>query len=461
MDASVDVPIPEDENSGEIERLEAILDGHLRMIQYLQNIHDAQFAPYCSLFIDRIETEIVPILEEAIVAAKILTAMDQPLPRMTVQNLIKRIEEGFDLPAYEGGALHQTIEALNEACGLLNDTLERGEHQFGHLRRLVELLETDLRIVDNAGEKEPEAVFLPTLELLRGVIQQQTSVLLEHKARLKQLMAELSVRPEGALVDALMLYFSRLFAATKDTAWIEQQEEPEHYTERLVEGMLPSQSIRFLSGEGQLMLGKFTGNTTSWLDMKARLEGHQYWISELFSTFPSGHALAQPLLLMMQATERRSQRVDDQILYQRALVDLERIGSSMSGVRGSERVFSLEKLRLEALMVYSLYLPWRDVSERQSLHVVSHPFGLHFALGLVAYIERRMKPLYALLQLKKIDTCSLTSIARHYESIGIRVPTNFLSSQNRCSPRCCDALRLASALKLRRCSSLRSSHQVS
>ena len=87
-----------------------------------------------------------------------------------------------------------------------------------------ELLESDLLIVDHAGEKEPEAVLLPTLELLRGVIQQQTSVLLEHKARLKQLTAELSVRPEGALVDALMLYFSRLFAATKDTAWIEQQD---------------------------------------------------------------------------------------------------------------------------------------------------------------------------------------------------------------------------------------------
>ena len=105
MDASVDAPSPVGENPADVERLEAILDGHLRMIQYLQNIHDAQFAPYCSLFIDRIETEIVPILEEAIVAAKILTAMDQPLPRMTVQNLIKRIEEGFDLPAYEGGAL--------------------------------------------------------------------------------------------------------------------------------------------------------------------------------------------------------------------------------------------------------------------------------------------------------------------------------------------------------------------
>ena len=60
-----------------------------------------------------------------------------------------------------------TLEALNEACGLLNETLERGEHQFGHLCRLVELLESDLLIVDHAGEKEPEAVLLPTLELLR------------------------------------------------------------------------------------------------------------------------------------------------------------------------------------------------------------------------------------------------------------------------------------------------------
>ena len=107
MDAlpSMEAPSLEQENPGEIERLEATLDGHLRMIRYLQNIHDAQFAPYCSLFIERIEKEIVPILEEAIVAAKILMAMDQPLPKMTVQNLIKRIQEGFDLPAYEGGVL--------------------------------------------------------------------------------------------------------------------------------------------------------------------------------------------------------------------------------------------------------------------------------------------------------------------------------------------------------------------
>lgn len=243
-----------------------------------------------------------------------------------------------------------TVEALNEACELLNETLGRVEHQFMHLNRLVELLETDFLIVEQATEKHPEPVLSPTLELLRGVIQQQTGVLLEHKARLKQLMVELRVRPEGALVDALVLYFSRLFAATKDTAWIEQQEEPENYTERLVEGLLPSRSTQFLSSEGQLMLGKFTGYTSSWLEMKARLKGHRYWVSELFSTLPSGHALAQPLLLMLHATERCSQFVENQILYQRSLVELDRIGCSLSGIRGAERVFSLEKLRLTAMM---------------------------------------------------------------------------------------------------------------
>jgi len=97
---------PEQENPGDVERLEAILDGHMQMIQYLQNIHDAQFAPYCNLFIERIEKEILPILEEAIVAAKILLAMDETLPKMTLQNLNKRIQEGLSLPAYDGGALH-------------------------------------------------------------------------------------------------------------------------------------------------------------------------------------------------------------------------------------------------------------------------------------------------------------------------------------------------------------------
>lgn len=102
--SSVDGLHPNRGHTGDVERLEAILDGHMKTIQYLQNIHGTEFVPYCNLFIDRIQNEIVPILEEAIVAAKILMATNQPLPKMTVQSLTKRIRDGFDLPAYEGGA---------------------------------------------------------------------------------------------------------------------------------------------------------------------------------------------------------------------------------------------------------------------------------------------------------------------------------------------------------------------
>ncbi len=65
--------------------------------------------------------------------------------------------------------------------------------------------------------------------------------------------------------------------------------------------------------------------------------------------------------------------------------------------------------------------------------MITHPFvlflilfGLHFALGLVAYVERRMKPLYALLQLKRLDTTGLRSLALHYQNLGLQVPDALL-----------------------------------
>ena len=62
-----------------------------------------------------------------------------------------------------------TLEALNEACGLLNETLERGEHQFGHLCRLVELLEADLVIVDQAAERGSAQSGLNAFSFFAGV----------------------------------------------------------------------------------------------------------------------------------------------------------------------------------------------------------------------------------------------------------------------------------------------------
>ena len=53
-------------------------------------------------------------------------------------------------------------------------------------------------------------------------------------------------------------------------------------------------------------------------------------------------------------------------------------------------------------------------------------FGLHLALGLVAYFERRLKPLMALLQIWQTNTCSLVLIAKHYDALGLRVPDQLL-----------------------------------
>ena len=53
-------------------------------------------------------------------------------------------------------------------------------------------------------------------------------------------------------------------------------------------------------------------------------------------------------------------------------------------------------------------------------------FGLHLALGLVAYFERRLKPLMAMLRIWETNTCSLVLMAKHYDALGLRVPDQLL-----------------------------------
>ena len=88
---------------GELERLVSTLEGHKRAIHDLMNIQNIELAPYCALLIGRIKKKVIPVLEEAIVAAKILQVTNEPLPQVTVQNLQDRIQSGLMLPAYEGG----------------------------------------------------------------------------------------------------------------------------------------------------------------------------------------------------------------------------------------------------------------------------------------------------------------------------------------------------------------------
>ena len=53
-------------------------------------------------------------------------------------------------------------------------------------------------------------------------------------------------------------------------------------------------------------------------------------------------------------------------------------------------------------------------------------FVVHVALGVLAYVERRLKPLYALLQVRRFDTQAMVELARHYRRIGVDVPSKLL-----------------------------------
>lgn len=65
--------------------------------------------------------------------------------------------------------------------------------------------------------------------------------------------------------------------------------------------------------------------------------------------------------------------------------------------------------------------------------MMSHPlvlftvlFGVHIALGVVTYVERRLKPLMASLRIWETNTCSIVLIAKHYDTLGMRVPDQLL-----------------------------------
>ena len=91
-------------NTPRVDELTAILENHRSIMAHLESVHDAQLGPYCSLLSEQIRRHVVPVLEEAIVAARILLQMDEHLPLQTLQSLEHRIMLGYQFPPYRGGA---------------------------------------------------------------------------------------------------------------------------------------------------------------------------------------------------------------------------------------------------------------------------------------------------------------------------------------------------------------------
>lgn len=91
-----------------VDGLVAILESHRSVMAHLESVHDAQLAPYCSLLSERIRQHVVPVLEEAIVAARILDQMSERLPPLTLESLEHRIMLGYQYAPYRGG---ETLES--------------------------------------------------------------------------------------------------------------------------------------------------------------------------------------------------------------------------------------------------------------------------------------------------------------------------------------------------------------
>lgn len=83
--------------------LEASLKGHQAIMRQLERVHDSQLGPYCTLLKERIESTIVPVIEDAIVAVQILIELDGNVVATLLEGLRRRIKLGLEHPPYVGG----------------------------------------------------------------------------------------------------------------------------------------------------------------------------------------------------------------------------------------------------------------------------------------------------------------------------------------------------------------------
>lgn len=95
-------------NDARVDELVVILESHRSIMAQLKSVNDPDLGSYCSLLSERILHHVVPVLEEAIVAARILHQMSECLPLETLESLEHRIMLGYQFPPYRGG---ETLES--------------------------------------------------------------------------------------------------------------------------------------------------------------------------------------------------------------------------------------------------------------------------------------------------------------------------------------------------------------
>jgi hypothetical protein len=235
---------------------------------------------------------------------------------------------------------------LEEACSQLHKFLLDAARQYHHIQSLLNVLEEDVHRIEPLLSRTGTSFGSLQIEHLKGSIQQEISACKEHQVRLEKLLSDILHFPNSPRVEIQIDRLSRLFESLQDTMWIERQPESERYTERMVHGILPSASFKFLKTEGQFMLAKFIEKPTSWIDMVDRLGGHCYWVKALIATLPAGNPLNFPLMSVMLFLETCLPSVIEQRDLSISIREFEKMITRPEDGFYTGRVLSLELARM-------------------------------------------------------------------------------------------------------------------
>jgi hypothetical protein len=82
--------------------LENMLEGHNEMIEVLNSMLDGPNNPHIQLFQIRIQSQVLPVLEDGQEAANILSRLHNRLPNSVIVALEKYVAEAMKLTLYDG-----------------------------------------------------------------------------------------------------------------------------------------------------------------------------------------------------------------------------------------------------------------------------------------------------------------------------------------------------------------------
>lgn len=77
------------------------MDDHVKVVERLKGVFDHQLAPYCTIFAERIERQVLPVLADGLEAATILQHAEVELPQCTLQALMSHVEAALKLTSWK------------------------------------------------------------------------------------------------------------------------------------------------------------------------------------------------------------------------------------------------------------------------------------------------------------------------------------------------------------------------